>query len=183
MRFPSRPHPELSLPLTRMTEAPEQDDRISATQTRSAAVSPPARGDPDARLRTAHPYRRTSLRGGRAPASHTCPGPSKALTFPRLPSAKSSGEFTVTGYRQLEKWPRKEALSPAPAPGHARSGHPSCHCPQGRTAKHLWEVVRTLLTHLCPQRLPRKAYVVSTLAFTPTMASSKPEIGFWQSQE
>lgn len=87
-------------------------------------------------------------RGGRTPASHTCPGPSKALTLPRRPSAKSSGEFTVTGYRQPEKWPRKEALSRAPAPGHAQRGHPRCYSPQGRMAGHLGEAARTLLTHL-----------------------------------
>lgn len=41
----------------------------------------------------------------------------------------------VYGYGEPEKWPRKEALSPAPVvPGHTQRGHPSCYFLQGRTA-------------------------------------------------
>lgn len=136
------PRPELaSLPLTRMDQTPEEmtESRQLNQEGLRAVIQTPG---------STQLIGGQVSRGGRAPASHTCPGPSKTLTFPRLPWATSPGEFTVTGYKQPEKWPRKEALSPAPAPGHAQRGHPRCSSPQGRTAGHLGEAVRTLLTRL-----------------------------------
>lgn len=44
--------------------------------------------------------------------------------------------------------------------------------------------MRTLLTHLYPPAsFPKKAYVVSTLALRPTLASLEPKTGVLQSQE
>lgn len=67
-----------------------------------------------------------------------------------LPLASLGQELCrVYGYGEPEKWPRKEALSPAPVVlGHAQRGHPSCYSPQGRTAGQLGEAVRTPFTHL-----------------------------------
>ena len=94
--------------LTRMPEAPQEmteSQKLSQTrlwggpQLLQLILTPGS---------TAHG--RMSLRGRRAPASHTCPGPSKALTLPRLPSQQPkapSRESIVTDTGNRRSGPEK----------------------------------------------------------------------------
>lgn len=120
-------------------------------------------------------------RGERAPASHTCPGPSKALTLPWLPSAKSSGEFSY-GLRATGEVAQKRGPQPCTRPWPRPQGASSLFLSPGHEGRAPGGGREDPLTHLGHSIFLGKAYVVSALALTPTMASSKPEIGSEQSR-
>lgn len=171
MRFPS-PTPT-PLPLTRMTEAPERGGRISATQPGRAAVSPPAPGaDPNARLHTAH---RGQVSEGKERLLLT---PALAPLRPDPPSASLGQELRRVysyGRQATGEVAQKRGPRPCTRPWPRPKAHPSCQCPLGRTEGPSSPISARSI-------FPRKTHVVSTLAFTPTLASSKPNVGFWQSQ-
>lgn len=106
VRSPYSPGSQLiSQPLTMTQKLQMKGQNLSSSQERLLKEVPMLEGA----------HQSPSLRGSR-PVPHTCPGPRKAQSLGFQPSSQSSREFTVTGCRQPENWPRKEALQPCTCP-------------------------------------------------------------------
>ena len=106
---------------------------------------------------------RTSLRGRKAPASHTCPGPSKALTLPWLPSQQPkapSREFIVTATGNRRSGPEKRPWAPHPPLATSKAGVLAVSLSQGRICRTPGGGERTLHPHLYPHCLSQKGHVL-----------------------
>lgn len=149
-----------------MTEAPERGGRLGYWARKGCGKSPAPSADPNARLHTAQ--WRTSLTGRES----LLLTPALAPLRPDPPSASLGQELRKVysyGLQATGEVAQKRGPPPCTCPWPRLKGHPSCHCPQGRTAGPS--------SPSAPSIFPRKIHVGSTLAFTPTLATLKPEVG------